>query len=225
MTFAQLQAKVAMKLRTYGNLTWTPTDISTAINDGYREFCKRTLIARDQLTVTIAINTALYAFPTNTAVSAIIKVWRAEWDDVRLAAKDTLWMDEFIGSAWRTNTGTSLQYILTDSEDPDKIRIYPILDSADYIGTDTLKIDVSYLPVDLSATTDTPVIPTRYHDALVDYALSWLQELPVQSKQNPAMGDRAMQRFLVYVGNAIAEVNQGLIHNPYKRARLNPAFL
>ncbi len=212
-TFTQLQASVTRRLRAQGNLTWTPDDIQVEINNGYREFCRLTHIAQDQSEVTIAINTAAYAFPSPTGVSSVLRIWRAEWDERLLIPVSTRKMDRAYGGQWRTNTGSTLEYIMTDSEDRTKFRIYPIIDDSDNIGSLKLKVDYSYVPSDLSATTDVPAIPTIYHNALVDYAVSQLQELPVQSKQNPFMGDRAMMSFWRYVGSAKGDVTVGLIND------------
>lgn len=212
-TFTQLQSDVTRRLRAYGNLTWTTDDIQQELNNGYTEFCRLTHIAQKQSEVTIAINTAQYAFPSPTGVSSVLRIWRAEWDERVLTPTSTRKMDRYYGGTWRTATGSTLQYIMTDSEDRTKIRIYPIIDDSDNIGSLTLKVDYSYIPSDMSATTDTPAIPAIYHNALVDYAVSQLQEMPVQSKQNPFMGDRAIMSFWRHVGSAKGDVTVGLVHD------------
>jgi hypothetical protein len=213
MTFTQLQDNVTRRLRAYGNLVWTADEIKEEINNGYSEFCRLTHIAQKQTEVTVAINTSQYALPSPTGVSVVLRIWRAEWDERVLGIMSTRTMDRSLGGTWRTATGSTLEYVMTDSEDRTKIRIYPIIDDSDNIGTLKLKVDYSYIPSDLSATTDTPAIPANYHLALVDYAVAQLQELPVQSKQNPGMGDRAMMSFWRYVGSAKYDTSVGLIHD------------
>lgn len=209
-TYAQLQANVTRRLRAGGYATWDTTEIQAEINAGYQEFCRQTCILRDTTTVTIVEDDALYAMPTVTGVSEIIKIWRAVWDDRELDVMTTVDMGRMFGGGWRDDTGTTLNYIMTDDEDPTQIRVYPMIESSDYIDTLTLSIDFSYIPT--AMTTGSPAIPARFHPALEWWAVSQLQEIPVQSKQNPGMGDRAMAHWLRYVGSARIELAEGLMH-------------
>lgn len=209
-TFAELVTGVTRKLRAHGGLTWDDTDVEDAINAGYQEFSRVTHILRDTATITVTANDALYALPTGSNVSEVLRIWRAEWDTVLLRPTSARWLDRVCGGSWRTNTGSTLSGYLTDAEDPAQLRVYPMISSADYIGTTVLNVDYSYVPVKM-ATGGSPLIPVRFHPALEWWAISQLQEQPVQSKQNPAMGDRALVHWWRYVGAAKMEVANGLM--------------
>jgi hypothetical protein len=210
-TYAELIANAERRLRAYGGLTWDSTEIGAEINAGYQEFCRITHILRDTATVTVAANDALYAMPTVTGVAKILRIWRAEWDGRVLEVVKTYDMDRASGGSWRTATGSTLMYVMTDAEDPAQIRVHPMIESASYIGSLVLNIDYSYLPS--AMTSGSPAIPEQYHPALEWWAVAQLQELPVKANQRPAMGDRASMHWNRYVGSAKAEVMEGLMHN------------
>jgi len=207
-TFAELVTSVTRKLRAHGGLTWDAQDIEAELNAGYQEFCRVTHILRDTAAIAVTANDALYALPTGSTVSEVLGVWRAEWDGVLLRPVSTRWMDRRYGGSWRTDTGESLSYYLTDAEDPVQLRVYPMISSADNIGTLTLNVDYSYIPAKMGAG-DSPLIPVKFHPALEWWAVSQLQEQPVQSKQNPLMGDRALIHWWRYIGAAKMDVANG----------------
>lgn len=62
-----------------------------------------------------------------------------------------------------TTTGDARFYYLTDE---DTIAVYP----AD--TTSTLKVTYFKVPTELSADSDTPLLPSRYHMAIVEYAVA-----------------------------------------------------
>jgi len=225
MTFATMQTRVQKKLRSFGDITWDATEIKQAINDGYWEFCRITHILQKRDYVTITHNTATFSLPetptsgTDT-VSSIIKVWNASWrlvdspyTETPLTVMSTRKMDRIVGD-WRSATGENVQYVLTDAADISKITIYPMIDTAAHAAERKLYVNYSYLPVEMSATSDTPGFAEAYHMACVEYAVSTLKEDDVQSKQDPFMGDRAMIRFYRLAAAAKAQVNAGMFGDP-----------
>lgn len=210
-TFAELITNTTRKLRAHGGSTWDADDIGSEINAGYQEFCRVTHILRDTATVTVTANDGLYAMPTGSTISEVLRIWRAEWDEVLLRPVNTRWMDRMYGGSWRTNTGTTLSYYLTDADDQAQIRVYPMISSADYIGTLTLNVDYSYVPAKMAAG-GSPLLPVKFHPALEWWAVSQLQEQSVQSKQNPLMGDRALLHWWRYIGAAKMDVANGLMN-------------
>lgn len=225
MTFSEMQTRVEDRLRAYGNLTWGDTEIKRYINDGYVEFARLTHICRKQSNVTITADTALFAFPTVTGVGSYLKVWRAEWDDKVLVVRDTSWMDAYMSSGWRDTKGTTLSYIMTDGEDRAKIRVYPMIDDSDDIGSKVLTIEYSYIPSSMSLDSDACLLPAEYSTAPVEWACSFLQEDSVQSQQNPGMGDRAEQRFFRMVRAAKRDVHDGMFFDDNEHAGPGAAFL
>lgn len=64
---------------------------------------------------------------------------------------------------------------------PGSINIFPVPDQAYTITYDYIKI-----PSDMTADTDTPFFPARWHHVLVDYALALHYESPIQRDHNVA---------------------------------------
>ena len=209
LTFLQMQTRLNDRISGYGNLTFPDARKKYYLNDGYVEFARISHILWKQSTITIAVDDALYAFPTATGGASVNKIWRATWDGKVLPVKSTAWMDKYIGTGWRDTKTADIQYVLTDSEDRSQIRIYPMIDLIGDITGKTFYVEYSYLPSDMSSDSDTCALPAPYDHAPIEYAVSMCLEDAVQSKQNPMMGDRALQNFWRYVGAARTEVHLG----------------
>lgn len=83
--------------------------------------------------------------------------------------------------------------------------------STDYYEYNELELDYIYVPTDMSSDTDVPSIPTHYHPALVEYALSQLQQVEVQSQQSAGWSNIHWDRFMQYVRRCKREVGRGFI--------------
>jgi len=76
-----------------------------------------------------------------------------------------------------------------------------------------LVMDYAYVPTDMSSDSDTPDIPSRFHEALAEYAIYMLQDEEVHSRKNPLMGNRHYNKFLKDVFRARAQINRGVYAN------------
>lgn len=70
-----------------------------------------------------------------------------------------------------------------------------MVDTAAMIGSIVLQIEYSYLPTEMGGAVTTCPLSDTYARAAVEWAAWQCMEDSVQSKQNPAMGDRAKVEF------------------------------
>ena len=131
-------------------------------------------------------------------------------------------MDQRYGAGWRDSEASEPMFVMTDTEDRAKIRIYPRVDTVAHVGTTTLLIEYSYIPTDMDGTVTNCPLPDLYAPAAVEFAVSACLEDAVQSKQNPLLGDRAARQFERMVLAARSEVNRGLFGEPDPHVILRP---
>lgn len=102
-----------------------------------------------------------------------------------------------------SQTGTPNHYYLSSST---QISTYPV-------GTETLTVRYWKVPTELSAGGDTPVIPTRYHYAIVDYAAA----RAYADSDNPEAAANARREGERLVGLMMESLLQGQHDRPMSR--------
>jgi len=152
--------------------------IDDYINEGYRLFSARSRVVKkiDETSIITTANTAIYTLPTGLFdIVGIIyhsgtdfwEISRINWGEIRNA---------------KNLTGSPCYY--EPSFGDQKITLYP----APQYSAEYLEIYGVWIPTDLSAETDIPLIPSHYHQALVDYADFKTQEFISFLSQNDKDG-------------------------------------
>lgn len=140
--------------------------IDIFINEGYRFFCVTARTNKKIGTVTTIANTQEYDLPVG--LSQIINVFYSsatdKWKLHQIRDDEQLWWElqsNNVSSAYSTQYGQN------------KINLYPQPAQSGEI----VSIYGSFIPDDMVNDGETPLIPERYHQALVDYALFRTQQM------------------------------------------------
>lgn len=213
-TFATLATRTRKILHSYTQIDWEDTMIYEYLNEGYIDFCVRSECLRKETSVTLTADTAIQTLPTDA-----IKIYRAEWDDVKVAMSDIHTMDMTYGDGWRTTTGEIVENILQDNEDAGKFRIYPILDTT-AIGSTKLKLIHSYIPAEIVSPWTTALsIPVIYQVNLADYAIYRCLYEQVQSDRNIPLADRHYDLYMSAVTRCRSESFKSKLVNVESRVK------
>ncbi len=128
------------------------------VDEAAQEACRRGRFLMAKKQISVVANTSTYSLPSDT-----ILVRRAKLSSEILPLQETsyLTLDEDV-SGWESETGTPLEYF-TDME-TDKITLYPTPDANNTLDL----VTITEHPA-ITQTTDTPLIPTRFHNSLVHW--------------------------------------------------------
>jgi hypothetical protein len=121
---------------------------------------------REPLSVSLTADTDRYTFSTLSTTTSIIKILsaRIEGDDGSLIPLEFRSIDEADSLYQSTNwTGQPSSF----SVDGSTLILYPIPD-----GTYTCQLRIVFSEPDLSDSTDTPIMPSVFHRAIVDQTLA-----------------------------------------------------
>ena len=165
MQFVELQTRTAEYLEDTANAQWSLALVKQYLNDGARDFARRTKAYRRLSAVLSASATtpanAFYTLPTDLLeLEAVHDTVNDEW----LGARST----DTLTESWDTETGNPSWYLYGEFGWTE-LRVYPYPASA----LTGLKVYYTALPAAMSANSDEPTgIPPVYHSALVYYAVA-----------------------------------------------------
>lgn len=140
--------------------------VDTFINEGYRLFSVISRTNKKIETITTTANVQEYSLPSG--LSQIINVFYSsatdKWRLRQIRDDEQLWWElqnNNVSSAYSTQYGQN------------KIKLYP---QPTQTG-EVINIYGTFVPADLVNDGETPLIPERYHQSLVDYALFRTQQM------------------------------------------------
>jgi len=135
----------------------TDTEITSWINEGYRDFCEKTGVLQEKYEQGFTANQQEDAFPSH-----FLSLHTMEWknSDEEITPLEPDYMIDLDRNT--DNTGTPEKYYLR------AYNIYGLEPIPDEAGTVILHISI--VPKTDLTTTDSPSIDTRFHDALIYYA-------------------------------------------------------
>ena len=162
MTLSEMRTRVRYLLgepSTTVNPFWTNTEIDAWINEGYWDFCEKTGVLQESYDQGFIVNQQEDVFPSH-----FISIQSMEWinsdDEITVLEPDYMYdLDRN-----DDNTGTPSKYYLRSNN------IYGLNPIPDEAGT--VRIYMSVVPTTvLSDDNDVPSIDSRYHHALIYYAV------------------------------------------------------
>lgn len=141
--------------------------IDTFINEGYQLFCSITKHITNRSTITTVSAQREYSLPTNYLAHDRIKytTGTTAWLLGMIELNNILYYEEM--------SGDTVGYLIRYDNNQAQIHFYP----SPARDGDTITIYGVFLPTDLSADTDSPALPSRYHLQLAQYAIFKLQML------------------------------------------------
>lgn len=165
MQFSQMQVRVAEYLEDTSNAQWSLALVKQYLNDGMRDFARRTKASRKLSAALSASATtptnAFYTLPTDLLE---LEAVHDTVNDIWLEPRDI----DSLPPSWDTETGNP-SYYLPGTFGWLELRVYPYPSSA----LTGLKVYYTALPADMSADADLPTgIPPVYQIALVYFAVA-----------------------------------------------------
>lgn len=213
MQFSEMQTRVAAILEDTGNTQWSLTLVKQYINDGLRDFAKRTK-AYHKLSSALSASattptSAFYTLPTDLLE---VEAVHDTVNDVWLERRDV----DSLPPSWDTETGTPAWYLFGEFGWTE-LRVYPYTASA----LTGLKVYYTALPADLSADADVPTgIPAVYQIALVYFAVAACYRRNFEG-QDPAKAAEFQGMYEREVEDAIGRIGRKMsaapVSVPYRR--------
>jgi len=266
MTVQTIIERIKLQINDPANFTWSPSMLTSLVNEGYREFIMNSHCLRKHDRIDLAVNTKTFSMPSD-----VLMIYRAEFDGIEIPIFTTPSADSQLPSGWRNLTGLDVMAIVADHEGYGTIRIYPTLEADADLGTGLIQgsdgvhvyrciqdhtsaaasrptsgadyaeywevttgdigdgsawaditdytiykgldVDYAYMPTADLTTTDTPVIPARYHPALIEYGLALAQQQEKQSARDFGSSSMHWQNFNRYWKQARRDSQRGFIFN------------
>lgn len=174
MIVSDIYSRVKRQFGDESGVQVTDTDILRWINSGQREIVAQNegLLEKTALTSTVA-NQQEYTLPTDLLILKFISLkYSSQLSYFKLKGLKTTDFNEYIDGWAGTSFGAGTPVVYTIFSG--KIVLFPTPDAT---VADALKIYYNRIPVDVTGSSDTPDLPTLYHEVLVKYCLQQAYEM------------------------------------------------
>lgn len=181
---------------------WSDSFINAALNSAVNEACDRARLLYDASTpavTQVTINAGSRATALHESVLDLLSVWNGD-HPVRVSNPTELTLD--YGRCWEEDTNSN-GVVLRCYRVSNLLAVYP---RPVNIGVN-LTLEVKRLPLQSEAMTSdshTPVIQSRYHEALVDWVLYKGFSVPDSDRNNSAQSAAAQTRFDRSFGRSVS---------------------
>jgi hypothetical protein len=165
MNLADLRTRVLERLdESTDGLRWTSADVDGYLNLAHQTLCVRTGIVVETAAVTAVANRFRYELPTDCV--SVLRLYRDDPDE-KVWPTSHRRLDEELAN-WPALTGTRWEWYFIFGLDELIIGPAFITSGEAYTLTYTRDPGLDHLTAD----TDEPLVPRKFHGALVDYAVA-----------------------------------------------------
>jgi len=155
-------------------------DIVEWINTGMREVAQKNELLQVTATIALVSGQFEYSFPAN--IMNLVSI--AHRGDLMRGLGFTEFMQ-----VTRDSTGVTTGVPTSFTTWADKIRVFPTPDSS--VSGETIQVFYLRLPNEITLLTETPELPTTYHQRLVEYCLAQAAEMD----ENPQQYNNKLKEF------------------------------
>lgn len=204
MTLQDLREELRRMLVEYDTVVLPDSVLNIYLNEGYRDFCWRTVQPRADYTMTLTPNQSIVTLPQWTG--HVIRMVTVTGNQV-LKSATVRDLESLYGIGWRNLNGNPAYFLRLSNT---QFRLVPATPTTTG-WSDTLIVHLSWIPSPdpsapvrtLQADTDVPQIPEVFHRALIYYAL---RQLAARDISSPLLAQRAQifwAHYAEFVANAI----------------------
>lgn len=168
MLVSDIISRVRRTIGDNNSVEVTDADIIRWINDGMREIILSSDLLQTKAYTSPLANVSHYQLPTDILKTHSLKYKGVSLEFVSLEQAEKLFPNKDDASNYPS--GTPTHYWIWGGE----LYLYP---APEITGSNEIVLYYNRMPVEVTATSDTPEIPSTYHNRLVEYCMAQAYEL------------------------------------------------
>lgn len=196
MNLKQLRNHVRTILSDPNGVLWLDTELNSYLNEAERQFCRKGLVLRSNLSVNLTASTATYSLPDRA-----LNIYRAKVIAASLPMNlyTQSEMDARVGNWDSTSNTTNLapQNLIKAYPSDTQFTVHPIPTATSVLTYTSVTLSCFALPAaEMTTDTSSPSITSHLHLDMCDYALSMAFSKEGLGTKNPEKEAGFLAKFL-----------------------------